>query len=121
MQGNGSVVRNGGRASRLKACSEADLLGVDSGRLSQSPVGRQLALKAAQDSRDGYQRNPMPGNGHAGSKAGSHLSLNSRMSPDHSYRPPTKVSWYFKIKGHISYMKYYFEFYDFASIFFFWY
>ncbi|KAG8193191.1 hypothetical protein JTE90_005541 [Oedothorax gibbosus] len=80
-----------GAAGRLKASSEADLLGAES-----SVSGRRdRVLKAAQEGRDGYQRNPMPGhNGpRAASKAGSHISVNShRMSPDNaSYRPPTKL------------------------------
>lgn len=74
---------------RLKACSEADLLSADHGRGAST---RQQVLRAREDAREGFQRNPMPGNGHAGSKAGSHLSVNSRMSPDHSHRSPTKVS-----------------------------
>lgn len=66
---------------RLKACSEADLLAAEA---AATRLTRQQALKAREDTRDGYQRNPMPGNGHvlSGSKAGSHLSVNSRMSPD---------------------------------------
>ncbi|XP_042910470.1 ATP-binding cassette sub-family G member 8 isoform X2 [Parasteatoda tepidariorum] len=77
------------KASRLKASSEADLLSVDNRALT-----RQQALKAREDAREGYQRNPMPGNGHVispGSKAGSHISVNSRMSPDHvSHRSHSK-------------------------------
>lgn len=80
--------------SRLKACSEADLLAAGEPR-AQS---RQQVLKAREDAREGYQRNPMPGNGHAvspGSKAGSHLSVNSRMSPDQSsYRSPKLDGFY---------------------------
>lgn len=76
-----SVDSESRKASRLKASSEADLLSVDNRALS-----RQQVLKAREEAREGYQRNPMPGNGHvtsAGSKAGSHLSVNSRMSPEH--------------------------------------
>ncbi|GFW52808.1 ATP-binding cassette sub-family G member 8 [Trichonephila clavipes] len=81
-------------SSRLKACSEADLLAADSRAQS-----RQQIIKAREDAREGYQRNPMPGNGHAvtpGSKAGSHLSVNSRMSPDQSsYRSPGKLDGFY--------------------------
>lgn len=75
---------------RLKASSEADLLSAEQNVRNTST--RQQILRAREDTREGFQRNPMPGNGHAGSKAGSHLSVNSRMSPDHSHRSPTKVS-----------------------------
>lgn len=75
---------------RLKASSEADLLSAEQNIRNTST--RQQILRAREDTREGFQRNPMPGNGHAGSKAGSHLSVNSRMSPDHSHRSPTKVS-----------------------------
>lgn len=76
---------------RLKACSEADLLAAEHHRGTTNT--RQQVLRAREDAREGFQRNPMPGNGHAGSKAGSHLSVNSRMSPDHSHRSPTKVRY----------------------------
>ncbi|XP_054706333.1 LOW QUALITY PROTEIN: ATP-binding cassette sub-family G member 8-like [Uloborus diversus] len=75
---------------RLKAaCSEADLLSPDSGRLRT----RQQALRAREETREGFRRDPMPGNGHVpGSKAGSHLSVHSRMSPDNPNRTPTKTT-----------------------------
>lgn len=84
---DGGVATDGVRQERrLKAASsEADLLngGVDSSRFT-----RQQVLRAREESRDGFQIDPMPGNGHSherrsnlgGSKAGSHLSVNSRMS-----------------------------------------
>ncbi|KFM74661.1 ATP-binding cassette sub-family G member 8, partial [Stegodyphus mimosarum] len=78
---------------RLKASSEADLLSVDNRLLT-----RQQALKAREDAREGYQRNPMPGNGHLappGSKAGSHLSVNSRTSPNHSHRAHGKMDGFY--------------------------
>ncbi|GIY13195.1 ATP-binding cassette sub-family G member 8 [Caerostris darwini] len=83
--------------SRLKASSEADLLAADSG--GSRAHSRQQVMRAREEAREGYQRNPMPGNGHAAppaSKAGSHLSVNSRMSPDQSsYRSPGKLDGFY--------------------------
>lgn len=88
---------------RLKASSEADLLSSEMYNRQDFRNAKRRAMRAQHESRDGYHRDPVPGavghferRSYAGSKAGSHISQNSRASrAHHEVRGDTRLDGFY--------------------------